>query len=85
MATRFLPEMARPVPRSNAAQRGTHIRRRDRRRSDGAVAIVRSDAAAIRALMLAAMFLVGMAPGSVVSPHKSDSVQIATMGAGPHG
>ena len=36
-------------------------------------------------VMLAAMFLVGMALGSVVSPHKSEPVQIATMGAGPHG
>jgi hypothetical protein len=50
MATTFLPEMAAPLQRSNAAQRGTHIRRRNRKRSDGAVAIVRSDAAAIRAL-----------------------------------
>jgi hypothetical protein len=50
MATSFLPEMATPLPRSNVAQRATHIRRRNRKRSDGAVAIVRSDAAAIRAL-----------------------------------
>jgi hypothetical protein len=31
------------------------------------------------AVMLAAMFLVGMAPGSVMSPHQSASTQIATM------
>ena len=50
MATSFLSEMATPLPEPNAAQRGTHIRRRNRKRSDDAVAIVRSDAAAIRAL-----------------------------------
>jgi len=50
MATSFLPAMAAPLPRSNAAQRGTHIRRRNCKRSVGAVAIARSDAAAIRAL-----------------------------------
>jgi hypothetical protein len=50
MATTFLPEMATPLPQSNGAQRVTHIRGRNRKRSDGAVAIVRSDAAAIRAL-----------------------------------
>jgi len=50
MATSFLPEMATPLPRSNAAQRGTHIRRRNRKHFDGAVAIVHSDAAAIPAL-----------------------------------
>ena len=50
MATTFLPEMATPLPRPNAAQWGTHIRRCNRNRSDGAVAIVRSDAAAIRVL-----------------------------------
>jgi len=50
MATSILPDMATPLPGSNAAQRGTHIRRRNRKRSDDAVAIVRSDAAAIRAL-----------------------------------
>ena len=38
--------MARP----NAAQWRTHIRRRNRKRFDGAIAIVRSGAAAIRAL-----------------------------------
>jgi hypothetical protein len=31
------------------------------------------------AAMLAAMFLVGMALGSVLSPHKSEPVQIASM------
>jgi len=51
MATSFLPEMATPLPEPNAAQRGTHIRRRNRKRFDGAVAIVRSDAAAVRALV----------------------------------
>jgi hypothetical protein len=40
--------MARP----NAAQWRTHIRRRNRKRSDDAVAIVRSDVAAIRALAI---------------------------------
>jgi len=50
MATTFLLEMATPLPRSNAVQRGTHIGRRNRKRSDGAVAIVRSGEAAIRAL-----------------------------------
>jgi len=50
MATTFLPEMATPLPRPNAVQWGTHIRRCNRKRSDGAVAIVRSDAAAIRVL-----------------------------------
>jgi hypothetical protein len=50
MATSFLPEMATPLPRSNAAQWRTHIRRRNRKRFDGAIAIVRSGAAAIRAL-----------------------------------
>ena len=50
MATTFLLEMATPLPRSNAVQRGTHIGRRNRKRSDGAVAIVRSVAAAIRVL-----------------------------------
>jgi hypothetical protein len=50
MATTFLPEMATPVPLPNAVQWGTHIRRPNRKRFDGAVAIVRSDAAAIRTL-----------------------------------
>ena len=49
MATSVLPEMATHLPEPNAAQRGTHIRRRNRKRFDGAVAIVRSDAAVIRA------------------------------------
>ena len=31
------------------------------------------------AVMLAAMFLVGMTLGSVLSPHKSEPVQIASM------
>jgi len=39
-----------PLTPSNAAQRGTHIHPRNRKRFDGAVAVVRSDAAAIRAL-----------------------------------
>jgi len=38
------------LARSNAAQWRTHIRRRNRKRSDGAVAVVRSVAVAIRAL-----------------------------------
>ena len=46
------PEMATPLLEPNAAQRGTHIRRRNRKRSDDAVAIVRSDVAAIRALAI---------------------------------
>jgi hypothetical protein len=48
--TLFLPEMAAPLPRPNAVQWETHIRCYNRKRSDGAVAIVRSDAAAIRSL-----------------------------------
>jgi len=50
MATSFLSEMATPLPEPNAAQRGTHIRHRNRKRFDGAVAIVRSGAGAVRAL-----------------------------------
>jgi len=50
MATPFFPEMVSPLARSNAAQWGTHIRRRHRKRSDGAVAVVRSVAAAMRLL-----------------------------------
>jgi hypothetical protein len=50
MATPFFPEMVSPLARSNAAQWGTHIRRRNRKCSDGAVAVVRSVAAAIRVL-----------------------------------
>ena len=37
--------MVSALARSNAVQWGTHIRRCNRKRSDGAVAIVRSDAA----------------------------------------
>jgi len=48
MAASFFPEMASPLARSNAAQWRTHIRRRNRKRSDGAFAVVRSVAAAIR-------------------------------------
>jgi len=50
MATPFFPEMVSPLERSDAAQWGTHIRRRNRKRSDGAVAVVRSVAASIRVL-----------------------------------
>jgi hypothetical protein len=51
MATPFFSEMVSPLARSNAAQWRTHIRRRNRKRSDGAVAAaVRSVAAAIRVL-----------------------------------
>jgi hypothetical protein len=50
MATSFLPEMATPLPRPNAEQRGIHIRRRNRKRFDGADAIVRSGAASVCAL-----------------------------------
>jgi hypothetical protein len=42
--------MAASLAQSNAPQRGTHIRRRNRTRLDGAVAVVRSVAVAIRAL-----------------------------------
>jgi hypothetical protein len=51
MATPFFPEMVSPLARSDAALWGTHIRRRNRKRSDGAVAIVRSVAAAMRLLL----------------------------------
>jgi hypothetical protein len=45
------PHDAKPeLPRSNAAHSETHIRRRNRKCSDGAVAVLRSLAAAIRAL-----------------------------------
>jgi hypothetical protein len=50
MATPFFPKMVSPLAQSNAAQLRTHIRRRNRKRSDGAVAAVRSVAAAIRVL-----------------------------------
>ena len=39
-----------PLTPSNAAQRGTHIHPRNRKRFDGAVAVVRSVAVAIRVL-----------------------------------
>jgi hypothetical protein len=48
MAASFFPEMASPLARSNAAQWRTHNCRRNRKRSDGAFAVVRSVAAAIR-------------------------------------
>jgi hypothetical protein len=50
MATSFFLEGLSPLTRSNAAQSGTHIRRRNRKRSDGAVAVVRLAAAVIRVL-----------------------------------
>jgi hypothetical protein len=50
MATLSFAEMVSPLLQPNAAQWRTHIPRRNRKRFDGAVAIVRSDAAAIRAL-----------------------------------
>jgi hypothetical protein len=50
MATPFFPEMVSPLAQSNAVQLRTHIPRRNRKRSDGAVAAVRSVAAAIRVL-----------------------------------
>jgi hypothetical protein len=56
MATPFFPEMVSPVARPNAAQWRTHIRRRNRKRSDGAVAVVRSVAAAIRVLATLSLF-----------------------------
>jgi hypothetical protein len=50
MATLFFPEGLSTLARSNAAQWGTHIRRRNRKRSDSAAAVVRSVAAVIRVL-----------------------------------
>jgi hypothetical protein len=44
------PTVLERLARSNAAHWGTHIRRRNRKRSDDAVAVLRSFAAAIRAL-----------------------------------
>jgi hypothetical protein len=44
------------------------VRRLSPPRNDGVIAV-----------MLAAMFLVGMALGSVLSPHKSEPTQIASM------
>jgi hypothetical protein len=49
MATLSFAEMVSPLGQPNAAQWRTHIRRRNRKRS-GAVAVVRSVAAAIRVL-----------------------------------
>jgi hypothetical protein len=49
MATLCFAEMVSPLGQPNAAQWRTHIRRRNRKRS-GAVAVVRSVAAAIRVL-----------------------------------
>src|SRR6516165_11955614 len=48
MAASFFPEIVSPLARSNAARWRTHIRRRNRKRSDGAFAVVRSVAAPIR-------------------------------------
>src|SRR6516225_2683538 len=48
MATSLSPEGVSPLARSNAARWRTHIRRRNRKRSDDAVAAVRSAAAVIR-------------------------------------
>jgi len=56
MATSFFPEGLSPLTRYNAAQRGTHIRRRNRKRSDGAVAVVRPAAAVIRVLATSSSF-----------------------------
>jgi len=56
MVTPFFPEMMSPLARSNAAQWGTHIRRLDRKRSDGAVSVVRSVAAAMRLLAARSSF-----------------------------
>jgi hypothetical protein len=50
MATPFFLEMLSPLARSNAAQWRTRIRRRNRKRSDGAVAVARSVVAAIGVL-----------------------------------
>ena len=44
------PAVLERVARSNAAHWGTHIRRRNRKRSDDAVAVLPSLAAALRAL-----------------------------------
>jgi len=49
-APRRARQMGTLMARSNAAQLGTRIRRRNRKRSGGAVAVVRSVAAAIHAL-----------------------------------
>ena len=43
--------MLEHLAQSNAAQWGTHIRRRNRKRSDGAVAVLRSVATALCALV----------------------------------
>ena len=56
MATSFFPEGLSPLTRYNAAQRGTHIRRRNRKRSDGVVAVVRPAAAVIRVLATSSSF-----------------------------
>jgi hypothetical protein len=50
MTTSLFPETVLPLARSNGAQWGAHIRRRNCKRSDGAVAVVRFVAAAIRVL-----------------------------------
>jgi len=56
MATSLFPEGVSPLARSNAARWRTHIRRRSRKRSDGAVAAVRSAAAVFRVLATSSSF-----------------------------
>jgi hypothetical protein len=56
MATSLFPEGVSPLAPSNAAQWQTHIRRRNRKRSDGSVAVVRSAAAVIRVLATSSSF-----------------------------
>jgi hypothetical protein len=45
--------MVSPLEQPNAVQLGSHIRRRNRKRSDGAVAVVRSVAVAVVIRVLA--------------------------------
>jgi hypothetical protein len=68
-----------PLARSNAAQWRTHIRRRNRKRSDGAAAAVRSVAAALRVLATWSSFdtLLGLLDGGLtrlweVKVHRND-------------
>jgi hypothetical protein len=56
MARSFFPEEKSSLARPNAAHSRTHIRRRNRKCSDGAVAVVRSAAAVIRVLVTSSSF-----------------------------
>jgi hypothetical protein len=64
------------VARSNAAQWEAHIRRRNHKRSDGAVAILRSPASAIGAVATwsSSAPLAGLRPGYVYSRWPSQKV-----------